>query len=828
MTNLRRRAVFFLILLLLYIKSSKEEDDSQQQPRCVNDSFSDSKEVEEARQLHNQPSTDDVEDSLFDPIQGDAICEDSTNQTCHVDWSPPESTVETECKDSDDDDGGECTQTDKHWGSDPTILKMRDQLRQSDHRPPIFLMPGLASTRLIAWKYKACPSHLVSDFRVQDNAWLNLNKVVQMTTMEYSTCCLCQCLKLGENQTDSDCKLRPDEGLDAISSLSPGGFSSDLLVGGTNTVYAWLIQWLADNLGYDSNSIVGLPYDWRLSPDKMEHRDGFLTLTRRRIEAAVQSNGSPGIMVAHSMGNKVFQYFLVWLKKTLQEEAYEKYIQKARHRARRQVEKNILPSWINPSNHIAPTDILKMDETGQKHEQLWELALMEGETHWYDWIEQHLWTYVGLSAPLLGAVNPLRAALSGENMGMPFTDEMAREMERTFGSTHTINPISSKTAFCDEWDIQSSWDEEPSQIEAKQTADSRLACLDDIVTEIEMSTHNIPFEKDPWERSPALKLLLRDRIDWDSDFPMIRVTEESCETKGKSPCKTNSTYEFGPKDVQNGNLFRRFNEIWKEEGDPMTIKREQLKESFWDTKVPNILNTTWERPLIKHIVMAYGVDIPTEVGYDYVKKIQEVKDNSTQPEFDGIPTMQVALWETASGKLEEQDLIPRSRVKEFWKKKPKRVLIQDGKLHHSGDGSVPYLSLSWAHTWLLHAVRARRHSGKQDGPSNPLDEIRISHRPEGGIKWVDGPAPKRIDIPSEKKVEESTDTGTSHPHGTKYKPQMTRFHNEGTSRTTGIEYTTTVLEALTVEHKETTRNYDILAAVFTEVLRYMHDDLHAA
>ena len=34
----------------------------------------------------------------------------------------------------------------------------------------------------------------------------------------------------------------------------------------------------------------------------------------------------------------------------------------------------------------------------------------------------------------------------------------------------------------------------------------------------------------------------------------------------------------------------------------------------------------------------------------------------------------------------------------------------------------------------------------------------------------------------------------------------------------------TVIEAIGVEHKETTRNYDILAAVFTDVLRRMHDD----
>jgi hypothetical protein len=34
---------------------------------------------------------------------------------------------------------------------------------------------------------------------------------------------------------------------------------------------------------------------------------------------------------------------------------------------------------------------------------------------------------------------------------------------------------------------------------------------------------------------------------------------------------------------------------------------------------------------------------------------------------------------------------------------------------------------------------------------------------------------------------------------------MIRYESEGTSRTTGIQYTTTVIEALGVEHKETTR-----------------------
>ena len=54
---------------------------------------------------------------------------------------------------------------------------------------------------------------------------------------------------------------------------------------------------------------------------------------------------------------------------------------------------------------------------------------------------------------------------------------------------------------------------------------------------------------------------------------------------------------------------------------------------------------------------------------------------------------------------------------------------------------------------------------------------------------------------------------------------MKKFHNVGISRTTGIEYTTSVIEAVGVEHKETTRNYDILAAVFSDIVKFMHDDL---
>ena len=387
-------------------------------------------------------------------------------------------------------------------------------------------------------------------------------------------------------------------------------------------------------------------------------------------------------------------------------------------------------------------------------------------------------------------------------MGLPVSDADARKMELSFGSTHTVNPISSKTAFCDQWDINERWDEDGAKRgnEHRLHDDVKLACLDDIVTEIEVLNDEKKYEsQDAWEKFPTLKSLLRERFDFDSNFPMVRVVEETCEEKEKSPCARNSTYDLGPKDVETGELFRKLSEIWKEEGDPLGVKRDQLRESFWDTD-HNILNSTWERPLIKHVIMAYGVDVPTEVGYEYLKTVREGED---QPAFDGAPSLKTAFWESSGGRIDAIDT--KAKAKGFWNKKPKRVPLRDGKLPHSGDGSVAYLSLAWAHTWLLHAVRAQRYSNAEDGPANPLDTIEISHRPEGKMEWVEGPPPKRIKIVEDKKVEESNDTGTAHPYGTRYKPEMVRYHNRGTSRTTGIEYTTTVIEATAVEHKETTR-----------------------
>jgi hypothetical protein len=479
----------------------------------------------------------------------------------------------------------------------------------------------------------------------------------------------------------------------------------------------------------------------------------------------------------------------------------------------------------------------KADEKkSRKYPKLYELAKAEGDTEWIDWLGKHIWTYVGLSAPLLGAPGPLRSVLSGENMGLPFTDEEARGLELSFGSTSTVNPISSKMGFCDGEDKET---ENMGRRRAKalKKQNSNLACLEELVSGIESSKGN---NANPWKDFPALRLLLKDRVDFDSIFPTIKVEREYC---NETDCNQ-TTIDFGPSEIMNGHIFDEFSHIWREKNDPLGAKLDQLRHAWWNTNVPNMLESTPERPHIKHVILAYGVDVATEVGYVY-RKAEEFSNTTRDAkahEFDEMPSMSEVIWEERHGRLvSESKIVEPSSFTEkvLFKKKETRRPLKTAKnetpswLHHSGDGTIPYISLMWAHTWLLHATRAMRSSNitapmrvgeRISNPKNALDSIKVSHRPKGGNEWVDGYG---ADPRSEEDSDSSSnddDTGTSHPHGTKYKPKMVRFMSSGKSRSTGMEYTTTVIEARGVEHKETTRNYDILAAAFTDVLKNLHDD----
>jgi len=153
-----------------------------------------------------------------------------------------------------------------------------------------------------------------------------------------------------------------------------------------------------------------------------------------------------------------------------------------------------------------------------------------------------------------------------------------------FGCTNTVNPISSKMAFCDNYANGELGEDE----EAQPRSD--LFCLDGLVREIEESTN----EQDPWANFPQLETLLKNRVDWDTDTAMITIVDETACNEGDDKWECESRTQLGPLDAQTGELFRAFSRTWNEEGRQMEIKREQMENSFWKSPVTNMLNRTWE------------------------------------------------------------------------------------------------------------------------------------------------------------------------------------------------------------------------------------------
>ncbi len=198
---------------------------------------------------------------------------------------------------------------------------------------------------------------------------------------------------------------------------------------------------------------------------------------------------------------------------------------------------------------------------------------------------------------------------------------------------------------------------------------------------------------DPWHHFHALKSILKDRVDWDSTFHPFTVQREKCDQSEKPPCKLQSESYFNAKDVQNGKLFVELSKIFNETGQPLKVKRDQLDNSWWQNPLPNILDSTWDRPHIKHVIMAYGVDHDTEVGYVYRKR----ERSDTDEEFDEMPTLKTIVHEEAGGRIYEESRI-EERKSLMKKSPPKTREIKErgeGILKRSGDASVPYLSLAW-------------------------------------------------------------------------------------------------------------------------------------
>ncbi|KAL6564070.1 hypothetical protein OROHE_005310 [Orobanche hederae] len=385
------------------------------------------------------------------------------------------------------------------------------------------IIPGFASTQLRAWSILDCP-YSPLDFNPLDLVWLDSTKLLSAVN------CWLKCMLLDPyNQTDHpECKSRPDSGLSAITELDPG-----YITGPLSSVWKEWVKWCIE-FGIEANAIIAAPYDWRLSPAKLEERD-LLT-----FETALKLRGGPSIVFAHSLGNNVFRYFLEWLKL-----------------------------------EIAPKMYIK-------------------------WLDEHIHAYFAVGAPLLGAIETVKATLSGFTFGLPVSEGTARLMINSFGSSIWMMPFSkhcrAENAYskhfsgrskkgnhayvCDDQEFQANYSGWPTNI---------------INIEIPIARGD--------EAYPSFVGAAKANLsDMEYGFP--------------------TQLSFSAREVSDGTFFRTIADY-----DPDSQRvLYQLEESYHGDPVLNPL-TPWDRPPLKNIFCIYGIDSKTEVGYYFAPSGKPYPDN---------------------------------------------------------------------------------------------------------------------------------------------------------------------------------------------------------
>ncbi|TYZ62061.1 hypothetical protein PybrP1_013006, partial [[Pythium] brassicae (nom. inval.)] len=162
---------------------------------------------------------------------------------------------------------------------------------------PVVLIPGFTSTGLEIWTGSECSK---SYFR--QRMWGTARMLQQF--MLNQKCWLEHMMLNRSTGLDPDgIKLRSANGLEA----------ADYVIGGF-WVWGKVIENLAD-IGYDSNSLSMVAYDWRLAPHLLETRDRYFTKLKFAVETAKASNrGRKVVLVTHSYATQVVYYFLKWVE----------------------------------------------------------------------------------------------------------------------------------------------------------------------------------------------------------------------------------------------------------------------------------------------------------------------------------------------------------------------------------------------------------------------------------------------------------------------------------------------------------------------------------
>ena len=161
-------------------------------------------------------------------------------------------------------------------------------------KKPLLIVPGMTSTALEVWRgtdcYKGAHRRRLWSFR-------------ESLTLAVDPSCLRRHLALNKSTWDDldDVSVRASTGLSAADAFGPLNLWGELL---RNLAI----------LDYDERSVHLLGYDWRLSPRRLQRRDGWFTQLRREAELLKELNGEKVVLVAHSLGATHVLHFFGWIE----------------------------------------------------------------------------------------------------------------------------------------------------------------------------------------------------------------------------------------------------------------------------------------------------------------------------------------------------------------------------------------------------------------------------------------------------------------------------------------------------------------------------------
>ena len=192
--------------------------------------------------------------------------------------------------------------SDLYYNATEHLMVARQVAEELDAAPkhPVVIVPGFVNTGLELWKSKSCISK-----RTQFRQRMWGTPAMAKAFFHNRTCWLEHMGLDAKSGGDPDgIVLRPVTGIDSVDWFMPGYF-----------VWGRMIEALGE-IGYTGSNIHAHSYDWRLSPEQLEKRDGYFTKLKKQIEGMRETNpgGEKIALLAHSYGDTLSRYFLEWVE----------------------------------------------------------------------------------------------------------------------------------------------------------------------------------------------------------------------------------------------------------------------------------------------------------------------------------------------------------------------------------------------------------------------------------------------------------------------------------------------------------------------------------